>query len=164
MMQFEACWMVDPERRRGAGFAPVGDPADSDAGYSFHGPHVATGSMTLSNGVSLVLSDQSGVLLSENPDSPRHNATCFDRGTTIKSADGKALGDVMLLEDTDAAGDVTWLYHEWWYGQGPGRYRFLMGTGRWKGIEGEGRTAGMVARRADDHYMPKWELSWRIQG
>jgi hypothetical protein len=33
--------------------------------------------------------------------------------------DGKTLGDVMLLEDTDPDGDIVWLYHEWWVREGP---------------------------------------------
>ena len=68
-----------------------------------------------------------------------------------------------MLEDTDADGDIVWLYHEWWYGKGPGRYEFLGGTGKWADISGVGKTLGMVCSRADDHYMPTWEMRWKIE-
>jgi hypothetical protein len=140
-----------------------GGYTDYDTGYSFHGPHVVTGIKELANGLLLSANTQAGVLISETEHSPRHNATCYDRGTTIKTPEGKALGDIMLLEDTDADGDVVWLYHEWWYGQGPGRYEFLAGTGKWAGIAGVGKTLGMVRSRADDHYMPTWEMHWKVE-
>ncbi len=139
-----------------------GNYTNYDTGFSFHGAHVDTRTVELSTGLRLVANTQSGVLLSNNPDSPRHNATCYDRGTTIKTSENKTLGDIMLLEDTDADGDVVWLYHEWWYDQGPGSYEFIAGTGKWRGISGIGRTLGMVAQRADDHYMPSWEMHWKL--
>ena len=42
--------------------------------------------------------------------SPLNFATCFDRATTYQ-LEGRTLGDVMLLEDTDPDGDIVWLYH-----------------------------------------------------
>jgi hypothetical protein len=163
MLRWEAWWEVDRERTWDyEALVQAGAYTDHDTGYSFHGPHVVTGTVELANGLVLVANNQSGVLISENPNSPRHNATCYDRGSTIKTPEGKALGDIMLLEDTDADGDVVWLYHEWWYGQGPGRYQFLGGTGKWTGIVGVGKTLGMVCSRADDHFMPTWEMHWRI--
>lgn len=164
MLLWEARWEVDRDRTwdyeallEGGGYT------DYDTGYSFHGPHVVTGIKELGSGLTLVANVQSGVLISENAHSPRHDATCRDRGSTIKTPEGRALGDIMLLEDTDADGDVVWLYHEWWYGQGPGRYQFLGGTGKWAGIAGVGKTLGMVRGRADDHYMPTWEMHWKIE-
>jgi len=163
MLQWETRWQVDRERTWDYGtLVADGHYTDYDTGYSFHGPHVVTGTKKLTNGLHLVANNQSGVLISENPNSPRHSATCFDRGSTIKTPEGRALGDIMLLEDTDADGDVVWLYHEWWYGQGPGRYAFLGGTGKWAGIAGVGKTLGMVCSRADDHYMPTWEMHWIV--
>ena len=163
MLRWETSWDVDKERSwEYETLVSAGDYTDYDTGYSFHGPHVVTGIKELSNGLLLSANTQAGVLISENEHSPRHNATCYDRGTTIKTPEGKALGDIMLLEDTDADGDVVWLYHEWWYGQGPGRYQFLGGTGKWAGIAGVGKTLGMVCSRADDHYMPTWEMYWKI--
>jgi len=135
-----------------------------DQGLSFHGPHITTLTKELENKVTLVYSNQSGVLLSEDPEakSPRNFATCFDRGTTYK-LDGKTLGDVMLLEDTDPDGDIVWLYHEWWYGKGPGSYEFIEGTGKWKGITGQGVTLGMLRPRTDDHFMLRSEMHWNIK-
>jgi hypothetical protein len=164
MLRWEVDWKVEPGR--GWDYEALvegGTYTDDDTGYSFHGPHVVTATKELANGLVLAANVQSGVLISENPNSPRYNATCYDRGSTIKDTSGKALGDIMLLEDTDADGDVVWLYHEWWYGQGPGRYQFLGGTGKWAGIAGVGKTLGMVRRRADDHYMPAWEMHWKIE-
>ena len=136
-----------------------------DTGLSFHGPHIQSREKELKNGVKLIYSDQKGVLLSDNPDavSPRNFATCFDRGTTYL-LDGKNLGDVMILEDTDPDGDIVWLYHEWWYGQGPGSYEFIAGTGKWEGISGRGITRGMLKARTDDHFMLKSEIHWNLQG
>ncbi len=135
-----------------------------DQGLSFHGPHITTLEKEHNNGVILVYSHQSGVLLSEDPESvsPRNFATCFDRGTTYK-LDGKTLGDVMLLEDTDPDGDIVWLYHEWWYGKGPGSYEFIVGTGKWKGITGRGVTLGMLRPRTDDHFMLRSEMHWNLE-
>jgi hypothetical protein len=135
-----------------------------DQGLSFHGPHVTTLQKELNNSVTLVYSNQSGVLLSEDPEavSPRNYATCFDRGTTYQ-LEGKTLGDVMLLEDTDPEGDIIWLYHEWWYGKGPGSYEFIEGTGKWKGITGRGVTLGMLRPRTDDHFMLRSEMHWNIR-
>ena len=117
----------------------------------------------MNNKVTLVYSNQSGVLLSEDPEamSPRNFATCFDRGTTYQ-LEGETLGDIMLLEDTDPAGDIVWLYHEWWYGKGPGSYEFIEGTGKWKGITGRGVTLGMLRPRTDDHFMLRSEMHWNI--
>lgn len=133
-----------------------------DKGLSFHGPHITDSSRELGNGTKLVISSQSGVLLSENPQakSPRNYATCYDRGTTIKTATGS--GDIMLLEDTDPDGDVVWLCHIWWYGKGPGTYEFIGGSGKWQGINGVGVTRGMLRQRSDDHYMLKSEMHWNI--
>jgi len=159
MPQWEFCWAIGVEAAASEDEAYT----DSDTCLSFHGPHITRSTKELSNGYTLVVSSQSGVLLSDNPASvsPRNHATCFDRGTTIRK-DGKTLGDVMLLEDQDPDGDVAWLIHVWWYGKGPGWYRFLGGTGKWKGIVGGGETLGMLAPRVDDHYMLKSQIRWRI--
>ena len=163
MLRCEIRWEVAPHRKWDyATLVADGGYTDYDTGYSFHGAHIVTGTKPLTNGLTLVANHQSGVLLSESANSPRHNATCYDRGTTIKTSEGKTLGDVMLLEDTDADGDVVWLYHEWWYGQGPGSYQFIGGTGKWQGIAGVGQTLGMLQQRADDHYMPTWETHWKL--
>lgn len=139
-----------------------------DRGLSFHGPHIYDFSTVLTNGVTLQVSSQSGVLLSDDKKaiSPRNFATCYDRGTTYKPAPGTkggSNGDAMLLEDTDPDGDIVWLYHEWWYSNPPGSYEFIGGTGKWKGITGYGVTRGMLRDRADDHYMLKSEMHWNLE-
>jgi len=141
-----------------------GDYAYHDSGFSFHGPHVTDMSRTLPNGVTLVYNNQSGVLLSDNRDarSPRNLATSYDRGTTY-SLGGKNLADIMLLEDTDPDGDIVWLYHEWWYGKGPGSYEFIGGTGKWRGISGYGKTLGVLRDRVDDYWLIKSEIHWNLK-
>jgi len=164
MPKYEIQWKVD---RKSSGkiesLVKKGAYTDHATSLSFHGPHVAESSRDLANGLSLEVSTQSGVLLGEDPEvvSPRSYATCYDRGTTVKK-DGKTLGDVMLLEDTDPDGDIAWLIHVWWYGKGPGTYQFIGGTGKWEGITGEGTTLGMLRIRTDDHYMLRSEIHWRI--
>jgi len=163
MVTWTADWQVDSGAKRNAVIeADAAVYPNHDTGYSFHGAHVAKDTILLNTDVMLTPNVQAGVLLSENNNSPRHNATCYDRGTTIKTVEGNAVGDAMLLEDTDGDGDVVWLYHEWWYGEGPGTYRFLGGTGKWAGIEGVGKTLGQIQSRADDHYMPTWEIRWKV--
>jgi len=163
MPTWEMQWEIAPGTK--AFTPPEGtEYTHHDTGLSFHGPHVTESTKELKSGVVLIASHQAGVLLSDDRDavSPRNLATCFDRGTTIQTAEGRALGDVMLLEDMDPDGDIVWLCHVWWYGTGPGWYRFVGGTGKWKGIEGEGTTLGMLKQRQDDHYMLKSEIHWRI--
>ena len=163
MPQYEIQWKINPNDRR------ILDALDQkeqykyhDKGLSFHGPHITDFSRELANGTKLVISSQSGVLLSEDPEakSPRNFATCHDRGTTITTATGN--GDIMLLEDTDPDGDVVWLCHIWWYGKGDGTYEFIGGSGKWKGITGVGVTRGMLRGRTDDHFMLKSEMHWNI--
>lgn len=77
---------------------------------------------------------------------------------------GRDLADVMLLEDTDPEGDTVWLYHEWWYGKGPGSYEFVGGTGKWAGITGYGVTNGVLRDRVDEHWLIKSEMHWNIEG
>lgn len=164
MPSFEITWRAEQSEGQGEGHGiDAAAYTDHDIGLSFHGPHLTERIRELKNGVTLIASNQSGVLISENLEarSPRHYATNFDRGTTIRR-DGETLGDVMLLEDTDSDGDTVWLSHAWWYGKGPGSYRFIGGTGKWEGIVGEGRTLGMLRQRNDDHYMLRSEIYWRI--
>jgi len=160
-------WKIE-NRPPAAGRSKPEDYQFHDKGLSFHGPHIHDFSKTLDSGVTLIVSSQSGVLLSddENAKSPRNFATCYDRGTTYKPAPdtkGGSNGDAMLLEDTDPDGDIVWLYHEWWYSNPPGSYEFIGGTGKWKGITGYGATRGMLRGRTDDHYMLKSEMHWNIK-
>jgi len=141
-----------------------GDYVYHDSGFSFHGPHVTERSITLPNEVTLVYNNQSGVLLSDEREakSPRNFATCYDRGTTYRLGD-KDLADIMLLEDTDPDGDTVWLYHEWWYGKGPGSYEFIGGTGKWQGISGYGKSNGVLRDRVDDYWLIKSEMHWNLK-
>ncbi len=164
MPKYEIQWKIDKQNGgRIESLVKEGAYTHHATSLSFHGPHVTELVRDLANGLSLVVSTQSGVLMGEDPEaaSPRSYATCYDRGTTVKK-DGKTLGDVMLLEDTDPDGDIAWLIHVWWYGKGPGSYQFIGGTGKWEGITGEGTTLGMLRGRTDDHYMLRSEIHWRI--
>jgi hypothetical protein len=165
MPDYNIQWEIDPVNAPNSDQIPGKEKYKySDQCLSFHGPHVFLLSKDLSNGISLEFSTQSGVLMSlldPGKVSPRNNATCFDRGNTVK-LDGKTLGDIMLLEDTDQDGDVVWLLHIWWYNKGPGSYEFIDGIGKWEGISGTGVTRGMYKNRTDDHFMLKSELVWNL--
>ena len=164
MPKYEIQWKIDKENDgKIQSLVKEGEYTNHATSLSFHGPHVSELMRDLSNGLNLEISTQAGVLMGENPDvaSPRSYATCYDRGTTVRR-DGKTLGDVMLLEDTDPDGDMVWLIHVWWYGKGPGSYQFIGGTGKWQGIIGEGTTLGMLRERTDDHYLLRSEIHWRI--
>jgi len=170
MPDWEIGWRIDLEHCRGAGLsAREGTHANYDRGFSIHGPHVADFTKTLANGITLVANHQPfGVRVSENLNavSPRHYATGNGRGTTIKR-DGRILGDILLLEDTDPDGDIAWLFHEWWYTEAPGTgpnsgYWYLGGTGKWKGITGVGKPLGRIRHRNDENNMLRLEISWTI--
>jgi len=141
-----------------------GDYTYHDTGFSFHGPHITDMTRKLPNGVTLVYNNQSGVLLSDDrkAKSPRNLTTCYDRGTTYCVGD-RNLADIMLLEDTDPDGDIVWIYHEWWYGVGPGSYEFIGGTGMWSGISGYGKSLGVLRDRVDDHWLIKSEVHWNLK-
>ena len=166
MPTYEIAWEIDKLNPPNSDIIPGKDNYKfMDKCLSFHGPHVHISEKELDNGISLEFSSQSGVLMSQlGPEtvSPRNGATCFDRGTTVK-LNGKTQGDIMLLEDTDADGDVVWLYHIWWYNKGPGIYNFIGGIGKWEGIDGIGVTRGMFKGRSDDHFMLQSELVWNLK-
>ena len=163
--RWEFNWVVDfADRMNPESTAFDGMYKYHDVGLSFHGPHIEDFRKELSNGITLLVSNQSGVLLSDDRGafSPRNLATCYDRGTTY-IRNGNVQGDVMLLEDTDPDGDIVWLYHEWWYNKGPGKYEFIGGIGKWKGITGVGITRGMLKKRSDDHFMLRSEMFWNMK-
>lgn len=85
-----------------------------DRGLSFHGPHITDFTRELANGTKLTISSQSGVLLSEDPEakSPRNHATCYDRGTTIRTAVKhlQILADITSIEVSVNQGEVAMLY------------------------------------------------------
>ena len=163
MLQWEIDWKIDKNRPKFIDALGNRDKFPNyDKGYSFHGPHAHVATKELANGLVLVANVQSGFSMSENPQGPRHHATSSNPGTTIKSAEGKTLGDVMLLEYMDPDGDLSWIYHMWWYAESQCGYQFVGGTGKWKGISGGGKPLGIVCQRADDHFMVNWELCWRV--
>lgn len=167
LLESEARWEIDWSIANIKPAAFRGDPGDyeyHDSGFSFHGPHVTDRIKTLPNGVTLVYNNQSGILLSDDREakSPRNFAKCYDRGTTY-GVGARDLADIMLLEDTDPDGDTVWLYHEWWYGKGPGSYEFIGGTGKWRGISGYGKSNGVLLDRVDDYWLIKSEMHWNIK-
>ena len=148
----------------GLGSIAIADAADkTDKGYIFAGPRIKESSVTTKAGVVFEANCQRGIIVSENPEGPWHQATFFSRATTVKGPDGKAIGDVAICETTDPDGDSAWMIYSWWYAEGSGSFRFYAGTGKWEGINGEGKLLGMLRERADGYTMPKWELSWSIQ-
>jgi hypothetical protein len=171
MPQWEMHWKIDLEHSRGAGLkAEKGTYMNYDRGFSIHGRHIADFTKNLANGVTLVANHQPfAVRLSDdvNVVSPRNFATGVGRGTTIRKND-RILGDILLLEDTDPDGDITWLFHEWWYmdlpGTGPASgYWYLGGTGKWKGIIGVGKPLGRIRHRNDENNMLRVEISWTVE-
>ena len=137
---------------------------DYDKGYTIHGPHINEEILEQKNGLVLISNNQRGVFISENPDSPFHDAIWLASGTTVKHADGKTLGDIMISECIDPDGDVVWVVHTWWYAEGGGLYKIIGGTGKWEGIQGEGKTLGMKGKRADGHFMLNAEVYWKLPG
>jgi hypothetical protein len=167
LLDSETRWKIDWSIANLGNAALRGKPEDytyHDSGFSFHGPHITEMTRMLTNGVTLVYNNQSGVLLSDDREakSPRNLATCYDRGTTY-CVGAKYLADIMLLEDTDPEGDIVWIYHEWWYGFGPGSYEFIGGTGKWDGISGYGKSLGVLRDRVDDHWLIKSEIHWNLK-
>ena len=144
-------------------FSPKGPYTNHATSLSFHGPHVTENIKELANGLKLIVNTQIGVLLPENPaiQSPRAYAASYDKGVTVWSG-GVRLSDVMLLEDTDSDGDMSWLVHVWWYARGRGLYKFVGGTGKWEGIRGEGTTLPATMKRTDDYHFLRSEINWRI--
>ena len=51
------------------------------------------------------------------------------------------------------------------YGKQPYHFYFISGTGKWEGISGKGiaMPQGMESGRADDHFMPTWEIEWEVK-
>jgi hypothetical protein len=145
-------------------FEPKGQFTNQASSLSFHGPHVTEATRELSNGLKLIVNTQIGVLMPEDPSvqSPRGYVASYDKGVTVWK-DEERLADVMLLEDTDAEGDMSWLVHVWWYARGRGLYKFVGGTGKWEGIRGEGTTLPAILKaRTDDYHFLRSGIRWRI--
>lgn len=134
----------------------------TDSGYLFLGPHETTRTKTVKEGVTLVATHQSGVIVSGNPESPWNHATVFAQATLVKDDQGNVLKEVALIETTDPDGDMT-LGFLWRPAGAEGSFQFAVGTGKWEGITGIGVTRGMLRERTDDHFMLNSELHWRIR-
>ena len=63
----------------------------TDAGYAFLGPAVLQRTKTFKNGVALGAYHQTGVIVSETPESPWHHATFFVQGTRVTDAKGEVV-------------------------------------------------------------------------
>ena len=167
MPSYKMNWEIDPKNDETVpAFPPNGPYTNHATSLSFHGPHVTENIKELDSGLRLIINTQLGVLIGEsttevNLQNPRGYAASYDKGVTVWSGDER-LADVMLLEDTDPDGDITWLVHVWWYARGRGLYKFIGGTGKWEGIRGEGVTLGSLRRRTDDYHLLRSEINWRI--
>ena len=136
-------------------------PAATDSGYVFAGPVSTTRTKALKNGLVLVATHQSGVIVSTKSHSPWHHATFFAQTTVVKDSDGNVLKEVALCETTDADGDLTFGFL-WRPAGKEGTFQLVVGTGKWEGISGGGRFAGVLRQRVDGHVMPKWQLHWKV--
>ena len=137
-------------------------PEGTDSGYVVIGPPTIEGVVALKNGQTVEAIHQSGVVVSENRESPWYHATFFIQGSRVKDAGGGILGDVLLCETTDPDGDSTWMVVNWWYDEGPGEYFFITGTGKWTGITGDGTMSASGEKRADEYTTPNWKMSWKV--
>jgi hypothetical protein len=167
MPSYRMSWEIDPKNDETVpAFQPKGPYTNHATSLSFHGAHVTENIKELASGLKLIINTQLGVLVGEsttevNLQNPRGYAASYDKGVTVWSGD-KRLSDVMLLEDVDPEGDMTWLVHVWWYARGHGLYKFIGGTGKWEGIRGEGKTLGALMRRTDEYHLLRSEIHWRI--
>jgi hypothetical protein len=75
--------------------------AGIDTGYTFHGPKIVDRTMPLSNGLILEANHQSGVVVSEDPDSPLRHATLYAQGTTVSSAGGSLTHSAAFCSDQE---------------------------------------------------------------
>jgi hypothetical protein len=167
MPSYRMSWEIDTKNDETVpAFQPKGPYTNHATSLSFHGAHVTENIKELASGLRLIINTQLGVLVGEsttevNLQNPRGYAASYDKGVTVWSGD-KRLSDVMLLEDVDPEGDMTWLVHVWWYARGHGLYKFIGGTGKWEGIRGEGKTLGALMRRTDEYHLLRSEIHWRI--
>ena len=131
-----------------------------DSGYIFVGPSVERKRKDVKPGVVLIDNHRTGVIVTENTDSPWHKATYYAHGSILSDADGKFIRQVAFCETIDPDGDVTWSIL-WEPSEGKASYHFIVGTGKWKGIAGEATNTGMT-HRADDHTTTSYKMSREI--
>jgi hypothetical protein len=131
-----------------------------DYGYLFVGPTVERKSKVVKPGVVLIDNHKSGVIVSENTDSPWNKATYYAHGSILSDTEGKFIRQVAFCETIDPDGDVTWSIL-WEPSTGKASYHFIVGTGKWKGIAGKA-TITSTESRADDHTMLSYRMNWEI--
>ena len=100
-----AALVIDHRKETVVSSAPI---RSTGTGYLFIGPAVPTRTKTLRDGIALDAYHKTGVIVSENPQSPWHHATIFLQGTAVSDRQGQTIRDVALCESTDADGDLTW--------------------------------------------------------
>jgi hypothetical protein len=133
----------------------------SDTGYIFSGPVVEEKKKLVKEGIILVDNHRTGVIFSENPESPWYHSAFYSHGSILRDIEGRLIQEVALCETTDVDGDLTWSIY-WKPDEGHGTFHFVVGTGKWEGITGSGKALGMLQNRVDDHIMPKYEIQWKI--
>ena len=132
-----------------------------DSGYIFSGPLVEEKIKTVKEGVILVDNHRTGVVVSDNPDSPWYQAAVYSHGSILRDPRGKVIQEVALYEVTDPDGDLSFAVY-WNPPSGKASLHFVVGTGKWDGIAGSGKIMGMVRDRADDNIMPRYEFEWKM--
>ena len=131
-----------------------------DSGYIFAGPVVERKRKVVKPGVWIIDNHRNGVIVSDNEDSPWHNATYYTHGSILSDDEDNYIRQAAFCETIDSDGDVTWSIL-WEPSPGKASYHFIVGTGKWKGIAGKASIKS-VTERADDHAMQSYKMSWEI--
>ncbi len=132
-----------------------------DSGYIFFGPLVEEKTKPVKKDVTHVDNHRTGVVVSDNPDSPWYQAAVYSHGTVLRDKDGKRILETALYEITDPDGDLSFAVY-WDPPKDEASLHFVVGTGKWEGLEGSGKVTGVVKDRGDDHIMPKYEFNWKM--
>lgn len=125
------------------------------------GPLVEEKTKKVKEGVIWVDNHRTGVVVSDNPNSPWFQAALYSHGSILRDTEGNMIQEAALFEVTDPDGDLTFAVY-WNPPSGEASLHFVVGTGKWDGIEGSGNVPNVVKDRADDHIMPKYEFEWRM--
>jgi len=132
-----------------------------DSGYIFSGPLVEEKIKTVKENVIHVDNHRTGVVISDNPDSPWYQAAVYSHGTILRDPEGNLIQEAALYEVTDPDGDLSFAVY-WNPPTGKASLHFVVGTGKWEGVEGSGKVTEVVRDRADGHIMPKYDFEWKI--
>ncbi|MDX2430266.1 MAG: hypothetical protein QNK35_04995 [Bacteroides sp.] len=135
---------------------------NSDQGYLFLGPRKEIQSKRIKKDRRIQAFTRDGVIITDNPNSPWYQATCFAHGSVILDEDGKILKEIVICQATDADGDISWSVL--WYPEPgkPGTFEIIQGIGKWAGITGKGTSSEEVVQRSDESIMPEYKISWEI--